>query len=204
MIFLNRLILIFFVLLIGCQENTIDPSITGSIQGKITDIQGNGLALVQITTAPVSSVVLTDSIGQFVIAEIPVGEYTITAKLADFGNQSIQISITEEQTTQVALLLDRRVSAQGVILGTLLNAIDSQPIRGASITTNPASTAIVTDDAGQFAIDSLPADDYTISVEKTGYRQDSVQVAVKEARQTMATILLQPIDEIVFNVAYST
>ena len=197
---MKKLIIGFIILLTACQEDTINPEATGTLSGTVVNQRGEALTNAQVETSPASSIVLTDSSGTFVMEGVPVGEYTVTAKLADFKNESVKVTVSENQTAQVVISLESRASSQGSVAGTLLDAVNNTPVVGASITTVPPTVALITDAAGRFVIDSLPVGDYTIRAKKGGYQTDSVSVAVRESKATPATLLLNPVDLSAFNV----
>ncbi|MDX1744408.1 MAG: putative Ig domain-containing protein [Halobacteriales archaeon] len=58
---------------------TTDPSVLGTIQGKVSVSGGPGLADVEVRIAgPVADTVLTGSTGDFEFARVPGGEYSVT------------------------------------------------------------------------------------------------------------------------------
>ena len=192
---MRQIVFAFAILLLSaCQETTINPVAVGTLRGSVTDTFGEAVANARVETSPASSVVLTDSAGQFVIEGINAGEYTVTAKLATFRNETLTVTVAANQTTQAVFSLEPRASSLGSLSGTLLDAISNQPVASASITTNPPSVALITNAAGQFAIDSLATGNYTLIVEKFGYAPDSVAVAVQEDKTTPVTMLLNPAD----------
>jgi TolB protein len=79
----------------------------------------------------------------------------------------------------------------GSIAGLVTDAETSLPIGGAAITTNPPTNAIVNGSLGTFMLSNVPAGNYTISVQKTGYSKSVVNVAVIEDQTASATIQLQ-------------
>ena len=78
----------------------------------------------------------------------------------------------------------------GTISGVVLGPDGKTAVAGASITTNPASSAIVTDDSGKFIIQSVPVGSYSVSASKTGYDNTSVSVAVVSGETAQAVIFL--------------
>ena len=182
------------VLLSACQETTINPVAVGTLRGSVSSTFGEAVANARVETSPASSVVLTDSLGQFVIEGITAGQYTVTAKLASFRSETVTVSVAANQTTRVVFSLEPRASSLGGLAGTLLDAVSNQPVANASITTNPPSVALITSPTGQFAIDSLAVGNYTVIVEKFGYTTDSVAVAVNENKVTPVAMLLNPAD----------
>lgn len=65
-------------------------------------------------------------------------------------------------------------------------------ISGASVTTNPATEAIITNTDGEFNLEDVLVGEYSISVKKKGYERTSVSVSAREDRVTQATIVLRP------------
>ncbi len=188
------------VLLTACQETTINPVAVGTLQGSVTSPSGEAVANARVETSPASSVVLSDSLGQFLIEGISAGEYTVTAKLTSFRSETLTVTVAANQTTQVVFTLEPRASSLGSLSGTLFDGINNQPVAGASITTRPPSVALITGPTGQFAIDSLAVGNYTVIVEKFGYTTDSVAVAVNENKVTPVAMLLNPADVTTVNV----
>lgn len=72
-------------LLMGCSEDLVDKTLTGTITGKVVKIGTNTpLANVKITTAPTSTTTFTDQSGQFVIQDVPVGDYSVKAEIKGY------------------------------------------------------------------------------------------------------------------------
>lgn len=96
----------------GCQENTIDPIFFGTLKGTVT-FASDSLAAegVEISTSPATSVVFTDSIGNYLFTEIPTGNYSIIAKLEGFKSGAKNISINKGAVTQADLELQRELPA---------------------------------------------------------------------------------------------
>ena len=67
----------------------------------------------------------------------------------------------------------------------------SSALEGASITTSPPTSAILTGSDGKFSIQDIPVGNYTITAQKNGYKKSSVSVSVRENAVTQATIFLE-------------
>jgi TolB protein len=80
---------------------------------------------------------------------------------------------------------------EGSITGTVISAGTNQTLAAVSITTNPASSALITDAGGSFLLPAMPAGEYSITAKKTGYKPESVLVAVREGQQTSVTLVLE-------------
>ncbi len=79
----------------------------------------------------------------------------------------------------------------GSIAGKVVDSKTGLPISAASITTNPSTNAIVTDNAGAFNIKDIQVGSYTITAKKNGYKTGSVSIMVKENATAQASILLE-------------
>ena len=76
----------------------------------------------------------------------------------------------------------------GSIHGEVFDDSSGIGLAGASVTTSPASEALVTNDDGKFDIEDIPTGNYTITINKSGYNRSTVNVAVRELRTTNAVI----------------
>ncbi len=79
----------------------------------------------------------------------------------------------------------------GSIEGYVLKDSDGSPIARASVTTSPATEAILTEDDGSFEFNEIPTGDYSITIRKSGFERSSVSVSVREHHTARATILLE-------------
>ena len=77
--------LVVFALLFSCNEDRIGENDFGSIRGTVVS-SGNNLPLanVKVTTEPVSSTVFTDSLGKFLMENVPVGDYAVSARVEGY------------------------------------------------------------------------------------------------------------------------
>ncbi len=180
-----------FVLL-ACQEDTIDLVSFAQLSGHITDEAGAPLTGVQVATVPPTSIARTDSSEAFLLTSIPTGDYTVTAEKSGYRNESLKLALQPEQTATLAIVLGQSAKKLGRLSGTLRDALTQAPVAGVSITTHPATTALLTDADGQFRLDSLAVGDYQIHIKKLGYQTDSVVVAVTEQKSTQIALLLTP------------
>lgn len=63
-------------------------------------------------------------------------------------------------------------------------------LQGASVTTNPATSTIITDTAGNYTISNIAPGNYTVIATKIGYNSDSTTVNVTSAGTAVANIVL--------------
>ncbi len=83
-------------------------------------------------------------------------------------------------------------TATGAIQGRVLNDSTGSPVAGASITTNPPTSAPVSGADGTFELPDLDTGEYSISARKSGFSSATVSVSVEKGKTTDATILLPP------------
>ncbi len=79
----------------------------------------------------------------------------------------------------------------GSIIGKVMDSESGSVLGNTSITTNPATDAIVTDNSGTFTIKDIGVGSYTITAKKNGYKTSSVTVSVKENITSQAVIQLE-------------
>ncbi|AHM62728.1 hypothetical protein D770_22405 [Flammeovirgaceae bacterium 311] len=85
-------------------------------------------------------------------------------------------------------------TGSGSIRGVVIDAETNNPIQTASITTNPATSAPVTNEEGIFTINNISRGDYSISAQKKGYKTKTVTVAVQNTGQSDVTLVLERTD----------
>ena len=90
----------------GCDESSLGPQTRGDIQGQVQDADTNApLSGVNITTSPPTSSLVTDANGQFSIADIETGNYTLTANKSGYSANTVTVSVRENQVTEATIFL---------------------------------------------------------------------------------------------------
>jgi len=88
-------LLLGFVFITSCNEDTIQPQLFGSIEGQVLRKDDlTPLNNVAISTTPTSSSVITDEVGNFTLKNIPVGTYSIKAEKEDFITKLEGVTVT--------------------------------------------------------------------------------------------------------------
>lgn len=80
-------------------------------------------------------------------------------------------------------------SVVGVVL---LDNDENIAIDNARVSTNPATTSVVTDSLGRFALDSIEVNTYTLRIEKKGYNTELEGVSIIEDRTLNIIIRMRP------------
>lgn len=80
----------------------------------------------------------------------------------------------------------------GQIMGTVYDAATSQPLQGVEITTDPATSVVITDQNGQYTIQDVEAGTYTVQATKEGYTLNFKTVSVTDGKTATADFQLTP------------
>ncbi|GAB4289813.1 MAG: hypothetical protein Kow0098_07910 [Ignavibacteriaceae bacterium] len=104
------IIAFLFLSLYSCKEDTIEPVLYGSISGTVYDaVTLEPLEGVNITTSPPTNSIATNTTGNFLIEEIPIGNYNITASKNGYEKQSVSVSVKEDQITEAVIYLEETI-----------------------------------------------------------------------------------------------
>ncbi len=108
---------ILLFLIISCKEDTIQPELFGSIEGKVIEARQDSLIIpisnASVTTAPATTSTTTDDQGNFAYSDIRTGSYTISVDKVGFQKKSVTVSVSEDEITQVTIQLEKSPPAQG-------------------------------------------------------------------------------------------
>ncbi len=102
------LAILFILIALGsCSEDTVSVPVTGSISGTVIDKEtGDPLENAKITTNPGSSTVFTDALGEFLLSNILVDDYSVQADLDDYTTGFESVTVLEGLTSTVALEIE--------------------------------------------------------------------------------------------------
>jgi len=89
----------------------------GTVSGKVTDTQGNGIPGVNVLLIQTNFGAASASDGSFIIKSVNAGSYTIRFSAVGFKSQEFSISVTDGQTTtQNATLAEDVLEMEGVVI----------------------------------------------------------------------------------------
>ena len=81
-------------------------SLTGTIEGRITDADsGQPLQGVAVTVRGTQISTVTNSVGNYTLAGVPAGEYTVTVGIAGYMSLAQQVTVTAGQTSVVDFVM---------------------------------------------------------------------------------------------------
>ncbi len=92
----------------------------------------------------------------------------------------------------------------GVIVGSVTDSVSSTPLAGVTITTEPATETVITDDQGSFLIADVAVGTYVVSASLEGYETASETVEVSEGVENPVGFVLAPASSTTTSTAGST
>jgi large repetitive protein len=154
-------------------------------------------SLVQVfrigTDIPVASV-LTDGNGEYVITGLEPREYRVVFSADGFASDVYRIFLRNSEDRTLNGLLGRNPA---VVRGRVTDAVTGDPILGAAVVTVVSGSGIIiastlTDQLGNYILNSLPAGDYQIIFSAEGYVTNAVQVSLNAGGVRTLNQALQP------------
>ncbi|HBY68622.1 MAG TPA: hypothetical protein DEG69_13260, partial [Flavobacteriaceae bacterium] len=137
---------VLFLLIFSCSEDKIGVNQTGSITGKVVEIETNvPLENARISSQPLTSTVFTDENGEFEIENVPVGEYSVEARKDGYLGGFEPANVNSSTPVNVIFELE---------LSTAENQPPSTPIL-----LSPADNEVLQSIEADFAWDSTDPDD---------------------------------------------
>jgi len=106
--YIIKIITVFAILTMGsCSEDTIDLEGLGAVKGRVVAVGTNEpLENVKISTNPSSSTVFTDVNGEYLIENIPSGDYSLSAQREGLLAQFEAISIIADRELEIVFEMD--------------------------------------------------------------------------------------------------
>ncbi len=109
--YITIVFLLGLILTTGCNEDTIQPQLFGSIEGQVLRKDDlTPLNNVAISTTPTSSSVITDAAGNFMLENVPVGTYSIRAEKEDFVTKLEGVTVTGNNVGEIVIRMNRDTS----------------------------------------------------------------------------------------------
>lgn len=100
-------ILICFIFLISCSEQSIDDTGTGKVKGRVVDARTfDPIENARVSSSPTTSTVFSDKDGYFLIEKVPVGKYSFQAQKDGFIARFVPGTIVKDVDIQIIFELD--------------------------------------------------------------------------------------------------
>lgn len=84
--------------------------------------------------------------------------------------------------------------AYGRIDAVVVDIRDGRPVENATVTTNPPTLSLITDENGEVFFDNIPVGNYALTVRKSGFKTESLSITVEESSVTQAKVVVTPLD----------
>ncbi|MBS0647054.1 MAG: carboxypeptidase regulatory-like domain-containing protein [Verrucomicrobia bacterium] len=169
-----------------------DPrSIEGTVVSQETGLPISGVLVeVKINNGVITST-LTDDQGQYTLAVLPPGSYTVYAYKSRYQTGVAGIVVVAEQEIQVNFSL---LSSPGVISGVIKNEQTGLPIAGTHLevilNNGTFYSTITTDAKGRYKMTGMPEGFYTICAHARTYQTATVGVIVQAGKTTIVNLFL--------------
>lgn len=118
------------LLLVSCKENTLEPSLTGSISGTVLSAADNlPLANVLVTTNPPTESVMTAVDGSFAFTDLDEGTYVVNAERDGFDKGHVSVTVRGAKSVAAVIMMTVESSTSTVapprILRPVNNAVET-------------------------------------------------------------------------------
>jgi len=149
---------------------------TGTIEGTVTDTNGDAVGGATVTVESTGQSATTASDGSYSIADVPEGDQNVTANADGFKPRIESVTVQADNTVTQDYTLEQRT-----VSGTVTDADTGDAIDGATVTLedsdgNVESTTTGSD--GGYAFTGVAADEYTVTADADGYGADSATVSI--------------------------
>lgn len=171
------------------KKDTTVTATYGSLSGTILNaISSNPLQNVLVSTTPSTSVVNTNSSGEFSISDILPGTYKIKVSKVGYLPDSVSVLVQAGLVTNADFNL---IPTIGSVTGRVTHAINGLAINGALITTIPDGRTATSDRDGQFSFENITAQTYTFVTTHASFQNDSTIVIVPPGETVNVGIVLE-------------
>ncbi len=165
---------------------------TGILTGIVSD--GDTSDAIEGATVAIDGTSLTtttDSDGLYLIANVPAGDYDVTASKSGYTPETVTVGISGGITTnQDITLYPGSGDGTGTLEGYVTDVSNQYILAGATIMLEGTSFSATSDAFGYYIISGIPAGDYTAVCSKTGYNEDDAYVTIIANQVTEYTFLM--------------
>jgi hypothetical protein len=162
----------FVVSLSSCEDDEAVTTEMGTISGTVKGETGETLSDVTVTISGVKEediVVTTDANGKYSVGNVSVKLHAVTFAKKNWLRTSVTVNVENFDESKNATVDIMLLDASKMIAGTITDARNNDaPLEGVTVTVGVAGTATSGGD-GKFLIESLIADNYTVTYSKANY-----------------------------------
>lgn len=168
----------------------------GTVAGTVIDA-GSSLPIEGATVeANLNNVIiastLTDVLGHYSIPDLAPGSYKMHAHATGYQMGISSTSVTAGHTTTVDFALENNPST---VQGQITNTLTSSPISGVFVILSQGGSFIavrVTDNSGNYTIDTLSTGNYTLTLVARGYYRKSTDFSIGVGETLTVNLTLLP------------
>lgn len=168
----------------------------GAITGTVTDMSGNPASEVEVVLtgleegSQIEQSLLTDAEGAYIFADLAAGQYAVRFEKPGYAIEPAQTTVVGGHITRLA----ERALFHGIDIR--VEGVSGKSVSDATVRILDKATsvrqAVVSYQQGYRNADYLPAGDYVVTVEKTGYEPASQEVSIADADATIDLSLALP------------
>lgn len=176
---------------VDLQQLLLRPS--GAIVGKVSAPGLSDLTGINVFIAGTSLGALTDAQGDFFLADIPAGSYTITARREGF--MPVQVPVQVETGKPVAITLSLTSPAESnrpwaTLSGQVL--ANGGPVAGARVQILGESIGAITDKLGKYRLSQvLPQARYTLQIAREGFESQEHELGLAAGEKKVQDFFLK-------------
>jgi hypothetical protein len=144
----------------------------GYILGMVTDSVGFGIENVFVYLADSSRTDSTDSQGNYILRNIPPGDYTVSFSHPGYYDTSVaDVNVTFYDTTRVDAVM--RYKGYGALSGVVYDSLET-PLEGAEVSLMNNAIYGITDSEGGYILENVPVDIYSVRFSHPLYRDTTI------------------------------
>ena len=187
---MRRLLFLSIMLLLAMPLIAMDQSSKGTLTGRVTDTRGAVIqnAAIQLTPSGLSTT--SDTLGEFVLAGVPAGNYSLKVSSVGFSASTKNVTVVAGQTAHVDLILAVASSNEQVVVSAesgldMVQAVNEEIISPNIVQVMPESEILALPNANVAdAVGRLPG----VTVQRDEGEAVYVQVRGLDPRLTNTTI----------------
>ena len=130
---------------------------------------------------------VTGDDGRFEVAGLQSGEASVRLSAPGYGTRQITCSLQADHRTETEITL----AGAGSVQGRVLSSLGKKPLPGASVTLVGTPVGTTSDANGNFALPSLPPEQLTLLVSRSGYRDRELSLSGSEQPDQPVEIVLE-------------
>lgn len=109
------LVLFVALLLAGCDDEVLGPTLRGHIDGRVLAFDTRTpVAGASVTTSPATGAFVTDADGAFTLSNVDSGTYNLSVRKAGFRANTLSVAVRDDETTPATIFLERDAAATRV------------------------------------------------------------------------------------------